>query len=92
MNDWRADAACRGLDPDLFYAEGRGGMESYDARRICAGCPVAAQCLDEALATNELFGVGGGHTARQRMLLRRTRHLTRHGHYSVGPRTIGASA
>lgn len=87
MNDWRADAACRGLGPSLFYADGKDDQAlAPAARRICATCPVADDCLDEALAGNELFGIWAGTSARERLYLRRRRSLTRAGSYATGPR------
>lgn len=87
MNDWRARAACRGMGPTLFYADGKEDQwVAPAARRVCAGCPVADECLDAALAQREEFGVWAGTTPRQRQIIRRRRQLTRQGHYAVGPR------
>ena len=37
---WRQRAACRGVDPDIFYPVS--DEEAEDAKAICALCPVAA--------------------------------------------------
>jgi WhiB family redox-sensing transcriptional regulator len=66
------DAACRGLDPELFYAES--GAAISKAKSYCAVCPVRQRCLDWAV-TREEFGVWGGTTARERASLRRQRGL-----------------
>lgn len=36
------------------------------AKAVCAGCPVRAVCLNEALATDEEFGIWGGYTTPER--------------------------
>ena len=72
---WADDAACRGCDPNLWFpAGGHGvGVDYSDARRICAGCPVAADCLEHALAVPEQDGMWGGLDPDERRLLRRRR-------------------
>ena len=66
------DAACRGLDPELFYAEGNAAIAK--AKTMCQACPVRRQCLEWAI-TREEFGVWGGTTARERAALRRQRGM-----------------
>lgn len=68
--DWYRQAACRGLDPDLFYP-GR-GESAEPARKVCAGCPVSAECLTAAEDQLEKFGVWGGLSERQRRATRDT--------------------
>ena len=71
-DDWRSDAACRGMDPALFHpqvTEKRGSVadRAYaQARRVCAVCPVADQCLACALTNDQRDGMWGGTTPRQR--------------------------
>lgn len=64
---WMLDAACRDADPEAFFPE-KGGSTLY-AKRICADCPVAAQCLDLALTNGERFGIWGGLSERERRRL-----------------------
>jgi Transcription factor WhiB len=79
VNDWRSQARCLGVGPSMFYAER--GQPSIIARamHICANCPVRAECLADALASeipSELFGVRGGRTPDQRRaIMRRRRQL-----------------
>jgi hypothetical protein len=79
--DFRHRAACRGVDPELFFPTAESGP-IYDAqvsaaKAVCAGCPVRAQCLAWAL-TALPYGVAGGlteherHQARTRRSRRRT--------------------
>ena len=68
---WRDRAACRGLDPNIFFpAEGDYvGVER--AKHICSPCPVAWECLSYAVETNQTEGVWGGTSRGQRRRLRR---------------------
>ena len=65
---WRASAACRGSDPEVFFIER--GQDDRPAKAICAGCPVREACLEYALAGGETFGVWGGRSERERKRMR----------------------
>jgi WhiB family redox-sensing transcriptional regulator len=67
--DWADHAACRGVDPDLFFP-GQ-GEDTRRAKAICARCPVQTFCLNEALANREKFGIWGGLSERERRRIRR---------------------
>ena len=58
--DWRNLAACRGLNPALFFAERGDTLTVRNARAVCATCPVAAECLEFAIANDETVGMWGG--------------------------------
>lgn len=66
MENWRALAACRDADPELFYPVGDGWAGQGNARRaeqaraVCAVCPVRAECLADALERGDVFAVLGG--------------------------------
>lgn len=70
-DDWTLHAACRGRG-DLFFAPD--GQESRAERRereaeakvVCGGCRVRVECLDEAIRSDERFGIWGGLNARER--------------------------
>jgi WhiB family redox-sensing transcriptional regulator len=66
---WQADALCAQTDPEAFFPE-KGGS-TRDAKRICAGCDVKAQCLEYALANDERFGIWGGLSERERRKLKK---------------------
>lgn len=68
---WQRDAACLGVDPDLFYPAR--GESTAEARAVCGECPVRDECLEYALANCETFGVWGGLGERDRRSLRRAR-------------------
>ena len=68
---WRQRAACRGIDPDIFYPASE--EEADEAKAICAQCPVREACLEYALANRERDGVWGGATERERRRMIRQR-------------------
>jgi WhiB family redox-sensing transcriptional regulator len=68
---WREDAACAGLENDLFFPAGEEESLAATAKAVCAACPVQEQCLQYALATNQTEGVWGGMTGPERRRLRR---------------------
>ena len=68
--DWRQEGMCAQTDPDLFFPD-RGDSRSRKlAKEICADCPVAQQCLDFALETDQEYGIWGGTTALDRRRIR----------------------
>lgn len=67
---WLSDASCAGLDVDTFYPD-KGGSTT-DAKRICRGCPVRAECLEFAVDHAERFGVWGMTSERERRRLIKT--------------------
>jgi WhiB family redox-sensing transcriptional regulator len=80
FDDWRDDAACRGRTdvrwhpPIRIPGDGTGYVLdwSYEAREICASCPVRWECLDHAIANHE-HGIWGGLTDIERDFFRRAR-------------------
>ena len=71
---WRQRAACRGVDPDIFYPVT--DEDSEDAKAICRACPVQQACLEWALQSREKDGVWGGATERERRRILRRRRRT----------------
>jgi len=73
--DWRHRAACRNLDPEIFFPVGTSGpalLQIAEAKTVCRRCPVVSECLAWALA-HEDAGVWGGTTEDERRDLRRRR-------------------
>jgi WhiB family redox-sensing transcriptional regulator len=72
--DWRLDAACRDVDPELFFPEPGQAPQAAAAKQVCAGCVVRGPCLEAALhgpqARDDHAGIFAGTTARQRVALR----------------------
>ena len=70
---WMERSACLDVDPELFYPDQGAHSQSRAARKICAQCPVNADCLDYALAHHELYGIWGGMGLRERQAEARRR-------------------
>ena len=66
---WQEQALCAETDPEAFFPE-KGGS-TREAKKICTGCEVKAECLEYALANDERFGIWGGLSERERRRLRR---------------------
>ena len=75
-DNWRVHAACRGLDPDLFYPPVGGA--ATEAKQVCRACPVSDFCLEDALIVNprDDHGVWGGTSTEERKRLRKQRGLS----------------
>jgi len=71
---WQSKALCAQADPEAFFPE-RGGS-TKEAKRVCQGCDVRAECLEYALRNDERFGVWGGLTERQRRKLKRRQDVS----------------
>jgi WhiB family redox-sensing transcriptional regulator len=69
---WREQAACQGMDTDLFYPTEESDLKPY-IRLICARCPVRVECLNESMRVSEDYGVWGGYLPRTRQLMRKSR-------------------
>jgi WhiB family transcriptional regulator, redox-sensing transcriptional regulator len=72
--DWRLDAACAQVDPELFFPEPGQVPQAAAAKQVCAGCAVRGPCLEAVLhgpqARDDRTGIFAGTTARQRVALR----------------------
>lgn len=88
VRDWRRAAACAAVDPETFYPLDLDptGPAVAAARRVCAGCPVRAECLADVMAGEDparRWGVTAGLTADERAVLYATRRavagVTRQG-------------
>lgn len=67
--NWRAQGACDGYGDETFFPHYNDNAQ--EAKRVCAGCPVRSECLEEALEKRHEFGVWGGLTERERQRLLR---------------------
>ena len=108
-DDWREQAECKDDPiPDLWFVPPGDRHGIAAAKAICRRCPVAAECLAEALADPSIVGVWGGTGEGERAKLRAAmprppkgiRHGTPGGHRthrargedSGGPCTAAARA
>ena len=74
--EWITEAACRDVDPEIFFAKRR--VNDAEAKNICwTRCTVRELCLADAMATesrmslSDTWGVLGGLDADQRLRRRR---------------------
>jgi WhiB family transcriptional regulator, redox-sensing transcriptional regulator len=87
---WRAEAACLSADPDLFFpisSTGPAERQIARAKRICAGCAVRRECLEFAVAHDQMYGIWGGTTPDDR---RRDRRRRRRAAVAAQKRTVAA--
>lgn len=66
---WQDHAACRDMDPALFFpgtGTAGGTIIPPAAVAACAACPVRAECLEFALSNHIRHGFWGGASERQR--------------------------
>ena len=91
VTEWRAAGACRSADPELFFPIATGVAvtvtQVMKAQRICAGCGVRQECLDFALAHDQLYGIWGGTTPEDRQ---RARRRKRRAAATAAKRTVAA--
>ena len=66
---WQDRALCAQTDPEAFFPE-KGGS-TREAKKICTGCEVKAECLEYALANDERLGIWGGLSERERRRIKR---------------------
>ncbi len=72
VTPWREAAACLEVENQVSFfpdKEDVGGIAK--AKAVCASCPVASECLTWAIETNQGEGIWGGHTPRERRVIRR---------------------
>ena len=61
--DWRHIAACREVDPELFFPIGNSGpalLQIEEAKQVCRRCSVLDECLRWAIDSGQDAGVWGG--------------------------------
>jgi WhiB family redox-sensing transcriptional regulator len=74
MNDWMDRAACRDVDPELFFPVGTGVLaerQTSRAKAVCRRCPVRSECLRWAQHHSQDDGVWGGLDPDERRMVRR---------------------
>lgn len=71
---WRDQAACKGADTDLFFAENI--HDIGPAVEHCFECPVIDECLEYAISDPFIVGIFGGTSSVQRARIRKTRTKT----------------
>lgn len=73
--EWQELALCAQTDPEAFYPDR--GSNAAPAKRICRRCDVRQECLEDALAKDDQYGVRGGLSENERKRLKRKAALQR---------------
>lgn len=74
--DWRHQAVCREVEPELFFPNGSTGphlLQIEEAKAVCRRCPVMQHCQEWALTTRMPDGVWGGMSEAERTTVLRHR-------------------
>ena len=72
VTPWREAAACLDAPEDVSFFPDKEDLAGIaKAKAVCATCPVADECLTWAIESNQVDGIWGGHTAKERRALRR---------------------
>jgi WhiB family redox-sensing transcriptional regulator len=66
---------CHTADPELYFSEDE--MQVQEAKSLCGGCPVRAQCLEGALSRQEPAGVWGGELFEEGRIIAKKRKAGR---------------
>lgn len=69
--EWQLQAACRGMDTEVFFHPDnergpRRAAREAAAKAVCARCPVIRQCAEHALRVREPYGIWGGLSESER--------------------------
>ena len=76
---WQVRAACRDVDPEMFFPASDNDASDVVARAltavapVCDRCPVTAECLRFALDTGQDHGLWAATTPTDRRAIRRNR-------------------
>ena len=63
---WSEGAACAGIDdPEIFFSDKQADINR--AMQTCWGCPIQDTCRDRAVEHQEMEGIWGGYTTRERI-------------------------
>jgi WhiB family redox-sensing transcriptional regulator len=73
---WMVAAKCLGhtqlfFAPDESESRAQRNFREAQAKAVCRDCVVLEHCLDEAMRSDERFGIWGGLTERERRSARR---------------------
>ena len=72
--NWRHHAACREVDPELFFPIGNTGpalLQIDEAKQVCGRCSVQEPCLQWAVDSGQDAGVWGGLSEDERRAYKR---------------------
>lgn len=67
--EWQDNANCKGLSDLFFFERGANAKKIQTAKGVCGACKVRQDCLDFAIENNFEYGIWGGKTPKERMLM-----------------------
>ena len=71
VHSWREVAACNNRTDVSFFPMPDDLVAINAAKAVCTACPVADECLQFAIETNQPDGIWGGMTSKERARIRR---------------------
>jgi len=78
--DWQKHGSCREAPDAAIFFPSPGDTESLrSAKTMCGQCPVIQECLEYALGNNERYGIWGGKSTRERLLMLRAKRMLEAG-------------
>lgn len=77
-SDWKSLAACKSMDPAIFFPTDYDKVGIEKAKSICNVCPVKYQCREYAIQVRCEYGVFGGTTWKERVKIIRSRWRMAH--------------
>lgn len=77
---WQSQGSCRSAsDPAIFFPSPGDTEALRAAKAMCGECPVVQECLEYALGNNERYGIWGGKSTRERLLMLRAKRMLEAG-------------
>jgi WhiB family redox-sensing transcriptional regulator len=78
--EWQKKGSCREAeDPAIFFPSPGDTDALRSAKAMCNSCPVVVTCLKYALKNNERYGIWGGKSTRERLLILRAKRMLEKG-------------
>ena len=77
--EWQGRAACRDVDPELFFPASQDYTAPANVRAlieagaVCGRCPVRRECLTYAVDSGQTYGIWAGRSPAELRAIRRTR-------------------
>ena len=62
---WSTNAACLGMS-DIMHPDSGNERAVRVAKAVCSSCPCVVECLEAAIAGDEVDGIWGGMTPKER--------------------------
>ena len=78
--EYQKDAACADIpNPEIFFPSPGDTDSLRAAKDMCSRCLVVQECLVYALNNNERYGIWGGKSTRERLMILRAKRMLEDG-------------